>query len=198
MAIVLPCTVTAHDYAAALPDLTDRPACPDCSASMSLWGSYRRALRLEKEDLRIRNRRARCTSCRVSHGLLPEFVMLGRLDGVEVIGTALEEMGAGESVATAAERAGVPFSTVRGWLRRLRCRADLLARGFLAALVALGSLVPRLVGSGTAIETALSAVAAAAAELARRRGGGRRWHLANLIVGGQLLSTNTDPPWTCA
>jgi hypothetical protein len=198
MAIVLPCTVTAHDYAAALPDLNGRPACPDCSEPMSLWGSYRRALRLEEEDLQIRVRRARCSSCRVSHGLVPEFVTLGRLDGVEVIGTALEEIASGSTIAAAAARPGVPSGTVRGWLRRLRDRADLLARGFLAALVALGCLVPRLSGSGNAIETALSTARAAAAELARRSGGGRRWHLANRIVGGHLLSTNTDPPWICA
>jgi hypothetical protein len=165
---------------------------------MSLWGSYRRALRLEEEDLQIRVRRARCSSCRVSHGLVPEFVTLGRLDGVEVIGTALEEIASGSTIAAAAARPGVPSGTVRGWLRRLRDRADLLARGFLAALVALGCLVPRLSGSGNAIETALSTARAAAAELARRSGGGRRWHLANRIVGGHLLSTNTDPPWICA
>jgi hypothetical protein len=74
----------------------------------------------------------------------------------------------------------------------------MLAKGYLAALVAFGGLVPRLVGSGNAIGTALSAARAAAAELARRSGGGRRWHLANRIVGGHLLSTNTDPPWICA
>jgi hypothetical protein len=69
-----------------------------------------------------------------------------------------------------------------------------LATGFLAATVALGDPVPRLpVGL---VEIALCAIEAVA-DAARRRLGaaGDDWRIANLIVGGHLLSTNSDPPW---
>lgn len=196
MAIVLPCPLTVHEYAAAARNLElSRPDCPKCDGQMSFWGWYTRQVRVEV-DLRLTIRRVRCSACSVSHGLVPEFVAIGRLDSVEVIGEALTEMATGASIAATAEKSGVPFSTVRGWLRRLRRRAATLTKGFLRALVALGDLPPRL--SSCELQTVLIAASAAAAALSRRSGGGSTWRLANRIVGGHLLTTNIDPPWISA
>jgi hypothetical protein len=67
----------------------------------------------------------------------------------------------------------------------------------LAATVALGDLVPLLpIGE---IETALGAVSASATAARRRfRIVGGDWAVANLVAGGHLFSTNTDPPWLAA
>jgi len=71
-----------------------------------------------------------------------------------------------------------------------------LAAGFLAATVALGDLVPRLPAG--VVEIALCAIEAVGRASRRRFGaGGDNWRIANRIVGGHLLSTNTDPPWIC-
>ncbi len=170
MAIVLPLPMTVHAYAAAGRDLeVPRPCCPSCSQAMSFWGYYSRPVRVD-EEIRVLVRRARCASCAVSHALVPDFVLPGRLDGVEVIGAAIEEMAAGAGAQTVARRAGVPHTTVRGWRRRFRARAAMLTAGFLAAAVALGDLVPR-VGDGV-MASALVAMRAAV-DAARRRLGAR-------------------------
>jgi hypothetical protein len=196
MAIVLPCSMTAHAYAAAGREVeVQRPGCPTCSKPMSFWGSYSRPLRLGIE-LRLVIRRARCSRCAISHALIPEFVAIGRLDGVEVIGGALEEMAGGTVTSTTALRAGIPLTTVRGWRRRFAARADLLARGMLAAAVGLGDLLPRLPEG--VVRIALAAIEAVAAALCRRGVSGGRWSLANRVVGGHLLTTNANPPWMAA
>jgi hypothetical protein len=159
---------------------------------MSFWGWYTRQVRVDI-DLRVVIRRVRCAACSVSHGLVPDFLTIGRLDTVQVIGEALTEMAGGATIRATAEQAGVPFTTVRGWRRRLCRRAGMLAKGFLRVLVALGDLPPRMPSSE--LGTVLIAINTAAAALARRSGGGNSWHLANRIVGGHLLTTNTDPPW---
>jgi hypothetical protein len=86
-------------------------------------------------------------------------------------------------------------TTVRDWRRRFARRAELLAVGFSRFCVALGDLAPRLSGRAEAVAVA---AATAAWSAARRRFGdgvGSRWRLANAVVGGHLLSPNTDPPW---
>jgi hypothetical protein len=120
--------------------------------------------------------------------------VLGRLDGIEVIGAGIEEMADGATTMATAERTGVPYTTARDWRRRFASRARLLAVGFLAAAVALGDPAPRLPGG--AVEIALCAVEAVARAARRRLGAaGDDWRIANRIVGGHLLSTNSDPPW---
>jgi len=194
MAIVLPCSMTVHAYADAGRDLeVQRPCCPSCSQAMSFWGYYSRPVRVD-EEIRVLVRRARCASCAVSHALVPDFVLPGRLDAVEVIGVAIEEMAAGAGARPVARRAGLPHTTVRDWHRRFRARAAMLTTGFLAATVALGDLVPR-VGDGV-MASALVAMRAAV-DAARRRLGARGsdWRIAVRVVGGQLLSTNSNPPF---
>jgi hypothetical protein len=63
-------------------------ACPDCGQQLSRWGGYWRWLRGSgTQQLWIR--RGRCSECRRSHALLPDFLLERRLDEVEVIGRAL-------------------------------------------------------------------------------------------------------------
>jgi hypothetical protein len=75
--------------------------------------------------------------------------------------------------------------------------ARLVTVSLLAATVVLGNLVPRV--PEDALEAVVCAVGAVAAAFRRRFGVvGGDWCLANLVVGGHLVSTNTDPPWTGA
>lgn len=197
MAIVWPCTMTAHDYAAAGKDVSvPRPNCPACGAAMIFFGTYSRPLRIAVE-LRLVIGRARCSPCKVSHALLPDFVAVARLDGIEVIGSLLEQSAAGHSTIGVAQRLGVPYTTARGWRRRIEQRAGLLVRGFLAVTVALGDLVPKL---GVGELAALLSAIGSAVKAARRRLGalGADWRVANRVVGGQLLGTNINPPWICS
>jgi hypothetical protein len=97
-----------------------------------------------------------------------------------------------------AEGLSLAHTTVRDWRRRFARRAELLAVGFSRFCVAVGELAPRLSGSP---ETVAVAAARAAWVAARRRFGdgvGGLWRLASAVVGGHLLSPNTDPPWAAA
>jgi hypothetical protein len=103
-------------------------------------------------------------------------------------------LGAGTGARPSALGAGLPHTTVRDWRRRVTERSAVLIVGFLSAAVALGDSVPRNLSSG--VGGLVVAVDAAVGAARRRRGArGRRWLIANRIVGGQLLTTNTDPPW---
>src|SRR5260370_28762877 len=83
--------------------------------------------------------RERCGCCRVSHALLPAFVLAWRLDTAETVGAVIEQVAGGSCGARpAAERAGVPHTTARGWLRRFRSRAAETGVGFAALAVELG------------------------------------------------------------
>ncbi len=196
MAITWHTSMTAREYAAAGDDLeVPRPDCPDCVVAMVFWGSYFRPVRIGSIELRLRVRRAICKSCRSSHALLPDLVTLGRLDAVEVIGEATEQMANGATAGEIARRSSLPYTTIRDWRRRFASRSRLVTARLLAATVALGDLVPRV--PDDALEGVVCAVGAAAAAFRRRFGvAAGDWRLlANLVVGGHLVSTNTDPPW---
>jgi len=163
---------------------------------MRFWGWYERDLRVPAEVIhRLAVRRARCGDCKRSDALLPGFVTWGRLDAVEVIGQAVETMCSGAGMRRVADSLGLKHTTVRDWRRRFARRAELLALGFSRFCVALGDLAPRLAGHPETV--AVAAVRAAWAVARRRFGDGvsTAWRLANAVVGGHLLSTNTDPPW---
>lgn len=197
VAIVWPCQQDVDTYATAGRAVqVPRPGCPACARSMSFWSGYERYLRTGSIARKIWIRRARCAGCETTHALIPHFVLLRRLDHVEVIGSVLAEVvGRGRGVRPAAEEAGVPHTTARDWCRRFRFRAVLLAAGFAALAVELGGgAPPALAAAGT---TALVAIAAAWRAAQSRFGSFVRspWPFAGLVIGGSLLHTTTDPPW---
>ncbi len=198
MAIVWHTNMTAHEYAAGGDDVeVPRPDCPTCVVAMVFWGSYLRPVRIGASELRLRIRRAICKSCRSSHALLPNLLAVGRFDSVEVMGGAVAGMAVGSTAGQISRETGLPYTTVRDWRRRFESRAKLLSAGLLAAAVALGDLVPLL--PLDEVEAAIRAVSAAAGAARRRfRIAGSDWAVANLVAGGQMFSTNTDPPWLAA
>jgi len=75
----------------------------------------------------------------VSHALLPAFVLAWRLDLAEAVGVVIGQVAGGAcGVRPAAARAGVPHTTVRGWVRRFGARAGELGVAFAALAVDLG------------------------------------------------------------
>src|SRR6266702_3446860 len=140
MAIVWPCPLAVDAYAAAGRDVGfPRPACPSCAGPLVFWSGYWRYAREAGRCRKIFVPRLRCARCGVSHALLPAFTLAWRLDVAETVGRVLAEVaGGGCGVRPAAERAGVPYTTARGWVRRFRARARELGVAFAALAVELG------------------------------------------------------------
>jgi uncharacterized protein DUF6431 len=200
MAIVWPTELDVDAYAELGREVVvPRLPCPGCRRPLRFWGWYERDVRVTAEVIRrLEVRRGHCRDCGRTHALLPGFVTWGRLDTVEVIGSALEAMCAGAGMRPVADGLDLKHTTVRDWRRRFAQRASLLAIGFCRYVVAVGDVVPRL--SGAVEEVALGAIRSAWAAAGRRFGEQVvvLWRLANAVVGGHLLSTNMDPPWAAA
>jgi hypothetical protein len=169
-------------------------ACPGCAGSLGPWGWARsRVLRGVAGSVVLRPRRARCSSCRVSHVLLPVFVLLRRADLVEVIGAALSAKAAGAGARTIAARVGRPVETVRGWLRGFGRRAEALRVWFTVLLVDTGvdpvPPAPTPAGFADAVAAVLGAVAAARS---RWPGIGEvsPWWWASAASAGRLLTAS--------
>jgi hypothetical protein len=131
----------------------------------------------------------------VSHALLPAFTLAWRLDVAETIGSVAGEVAAGGcGVLPAAERAGVPYTTARGWVRRFRARAAELgwrSQRWRWSWVAGGHAPGR---GGPVRANSIGAAFAAAASLP---GWGRlgAWRFASAVTGGRLIAAGTVSPW---
>ena len=134
------------DAAAASADLAGGLlACPSCGTGRLVrWGHGReRVIRLlGGATARLRPDRARCRSCKRTHILLPAWCAPQRADAIEVIGTGLAAALAGAGSGRIGADLGVPPGTVRGWLRRLRSRAEDMRCFAMVQLGAIGGTDP--------------------------------------------------------
>ena len=197
MAIVWPCPLAVDAYAAAGREAEfPRPLCPSCRVPMVFWSGYRRHVREAGGCRKIFIPRLRCGSCRVTHALLPAFVLAWRLDAAETIGSVIAAVAGGAGgVRPSAERLGIPHTTARGWCRRFAARAPALGVAFAALAVELGGEPVR--PPADAGRFALAAVGAAfdaAAGLPGWRVLGT-WRFASAVTGGRLIAANTISPW---
>jgi hypothetical protein len=98
-------------------------------------------------------------------------------------------------VRPAAERAGVPHTTARGWVRRFAARGLVLGVGFAVLAVGLGgaAVTPPAGACGFAL-TAIGAAFAAAAGLPGWAGLGV-WRFASSVSGGRLIAANITSPF---
>jgi len=171
-------------------------SCPCCAGVLGGWGHAReRVLRGPGgKRARLRPRRARCRSCRVTHVLLAVFALARRADMAEVVGAALAAAARGAGFRSVAAVLGVPPSTVRGWLRRFAGRAGPVAVFFTALAVAAGPDPVMPAAGGSPVADAVAAIAAAAAAVAARwpqLGEAPVWQAASAASGGLLLA----PGW---
>src|SRR5450759_2553665 len=111
VAIVWPCPLSVDAYVAAGREAEfPRPDCPSCAGPLVFWSGYLRHVRAGGRCQRIFVPRLRCGPCRVTHALLPAFVLAWRLDVAETIGTVVAEVAGGAGgVRPAAARLGVPY-----------------------------------------------------------------------------------------
>jgi hypothetical protein len=128
--------------------------------------------------------------------LLPAFVLAWRLDVAETVGMVVGEVAGGAcGVRPAAARAGVPFTTARGWVRRFRARAAQLGAGFAALAVELGGEVAGAAAdAGRFALTAIGSAFAAAARLPGWLALGV-WRFAGSVSGGSLIAANASSPY---
>ena len=186
MAIVWGWASTVEAYAAGGRKVdVPRAGCPSCRAPMAFWSGYWRHLRVDGDvGWKIWVRRGRCSSCRVSHALLPSFCLVGRSFGVEVIGPAVSEAVGGKGTRSVARAVGVAQSTARSWCRRHSDRSRVAH----AVAVMVGSAV----GLGVAavvspVEVSVLSVLQRLAGVACEREGLGRWPAVSLVTSGMWL-----------
>ena len=132
----------------------------------------------------------------MSHALLPAFVLAWRLDVAETVGAVIAEVASGVcGVRPAAVRAGVPYTTARGWVRRFSGRALQTGVGFAALAVDLGgeAVRPPVEAAGFAV-AAIGAAFEAATGLPGWLAIGL-WRFASAVSGGRLIAANTISPY---
>lgn len=196
--MVWPCSLPVEMYVAAGRDVAvPRLSCSGCSLPMTFWSGYERSVRAGGHCHRLWIVRARCSPCRTSHALLPNFVLVGRLDVVDTIGRALVDVTLkAASIGAVAGVLDVPFTTVRGWVRRFNARASLWWSGFSSLTVEFGGAIPaRWPAVVPAAAIAAMGWAHAAATARHEVRTGSLWSFVSVVCGGALITTNTDPPW---
>jgi Domain of unknown function (DUF6431) len=197
VAIVWPCPLPVDAYIAAGRRVEfPRPACPSCAGPLVFWSGYRRYVRAAGRCPKIFVPRLRCAPCRVTHALLPAFTLAWRLDVAETVGMVIGQVAGGAcGVRPAAARAGVPYTTARGWVRRFRYRALELGTGFAALAVELGGeAVGPAAEAGRFALAAIGAAFGAAAALPGWLAVGR-WRFASAVSGGRLIAANIISPY---
>jgi hypothetical protein len=197
VAIVWPCPLSVDAYVAAGREVeVPRPDCPSCAGPVVFWSGYRRYVRAAGRCKRIFVPRVCCGPCRVTHALLPAFVLAGRLDVAETVGGVLGEVAGGRGgVRPAAARAGVPYTTARGWVRRFQGRGGELGVAFAALAVELGGEAIRpAADAGRFALTAIGAAFDAGCALPGWAGLGA-WRFACSVSGGTLIAANMISPY---
>jgi Domain of unknown function (DUF6431) len=200
VAIVWPCPLPVDAYVAAGREVeVPRPVCPSCAGPLVFWSGYWRHVRAAGRCRKIFVPRVRCGPCRVSHALLPAFVLAWRLDAAEAVGTVIGEVAGGAGgVRPAAARAGVPHTTARGWVRRFTGRGGELGVAFAALAVDLGGEAIRPPAeAGRFALAAITAAFDAASALPGWLAVGR-WRFASAVSGGRLIAANTISPFLMA
>lgn len=168
----------------------------DCGGVLRPWGRAReRAVRqVGGGEDRCMPRRSRCSSCRRTHVLLPADSLLRRRDAVGVIGAALTARATGSSIAVTAGRVvGVPFATVRGWLRRFALMADTVRARFTVLAHELDPLLGAIRATGSVVGDAVEAIGVAARAGALRLGPLDAWQFAASATSGRLLCNTSCP-----
>lgn len=170
-----------------------RLSCPDCSALLRPWGWARwRVWRLGGGDWRARPRRGRCTGCQVTHVVLPVSVLCRRADGVDVIGAALLAKATGAGHRVVAEIVGRALSTVRGWLRRFKARAEAVQALFTRLLYEFDPAPDPVVATGSMFVDAVEVLGRSASAASRMVGPIDPWQFACAATGGLLLAPLTQ------
>jgi hypothetical protein len=148
----------------------------------------------------LRPRRSRCSTCLITHVLLPVTVLARRAYSVDVIGAALLARVGGSGHRSIGEQLRVPAATVRGWLRVMggRLEAARVRLWQVACRAGVDVAVPQALGC--AWRDLLAALGAATAAVTGRFGSFgvfgvvTAWQVAVACSAGRLLA----PGWPAA
>ena len=138
-------------------------------------------------------RRSRCSSCRKTHVLLPDTMLLRRRDALASIGAALLRKAAGEGRRKIGAALLVHPDTVRGWLRRFTVHAERWRAHCWAWAHALDASLPAIEAAGSPFADALSAIGLAVSAATRRFGSREGWRWVAVITAGGLLANTSSP-----
>lgn len=144
--------------------------CPSCQDGVLAGWGFVRSRPVSGMAEPVRPRRSRCRTCAVTHVLLPVTLLLRRAYVADLIWAAVIAKAAGIGHRLIGRRLGIPGSTVRGWLRVITGRAQMVRHWFVSVAVAAGVdvSIPKATGSGCG--DVLAAVGAARAAIAARFG----------------------------
>ena len=145
------------------------PSCPD--GVLTGWG-FARARPVAGLAEPVRPRRSRCRGCAVTHVLLPVTLLLRRAYLADLIWAALVAKAAGAGHRVIGARFGVPVGTVRGWLRVIEGRAEVVRDWFVSVAVTAGVDVSMPKATGSGCGDVIAAVGVATVAVAARFGGG--------------------------
>lgn len=177
------------------PSLAAGMRCPTCAGGLGSWGGYRRWVRVGRAVFALRVRRAHCRCCERTHALLPGFLLGRRRDVVDAVGCALGMAGDGRGHRAIAAALGLPASTVRGWLRRLRARGDVLRGWFVGLAVELAEpparAPPEFSGLGLLVRAIADAFLAARLRLGPGAVLGGVWAFCSAATSGGLLANTS-------
>jgi transposase-like protein len=169
--------------------------CPRCRGELGSWGGYRRRVRVGRAEFGLLVRRACCKGCARTHALLPGFLLGRRRDVVDAVGCALGMAVDGRGFGPIAAALGVPESTVRGWLRRLRARADVLRGWFVRLAVELAEPPARSPPERSVLGLLVRAIADAFLATRLRLGPGAVtggvWAFCSAATSGGLLANTS-------
>src|SRR6266849_4006193 len=197
MTMLWSCPLPVEAYSAAGSNgVVPRPRCRTCGRPMMFRTGYERRVRAGKVyDIWVK--RAYCRTCggpNHSHALLPSFCAVRRLDAVETIGPAVEEVASGRGTRSVAKAIGELFAytTVRGWWRRHRERSAMLV-GLLTVVAAEWKVVQPETFEVTPLR-ALDGLKAMAGPVSAVLGIGL-WPAVSLVTEGHWLSKATGIPF---
>jgi transposase-like protein len=178
------------------PSLAAGMCCPACAGELGSWGrGYRRRVRVGRARFGLLVRRARCRVCERTHALLPAFLLARRLDAVDAVGCALGMAAGGRGYRPIAGALGLPGSTVRGWLRRLRARVDVLRGWFVGLAVELSEpparAPPDCSPLGLLVRVIADAFLAARLRLGPGAVTGGVWAFCSAATTGRLLANTS-------
>lgn len=188
--------MVGRDEARVERDLLDgNLSCTACGGQLRPWGKARkRRLRHGPEDVELEPRRARCTGCLSTHVLLPAVCLLRRRDLAEVIVRALILRAQKVGQLRISTQAGVPLSTVRGWLRRFKAKAEMIQAHFVRLAIDLGLPATAILPADSAFADAVVALKAAHHQAVALFGPSDLSQFAAAASGGLLINTNPHLP----
>lgn len=171
-----------------------RILCPRCLIPLRRHGHARtRFIRSFGALIEITPRRSRCPKCKKTQVLLPETLLIRRIDSVKVIGWALLEKAKGLSTRSIAIALNLPFTTVRGWIRRFSAKVNEIIQLFNLFALSLDASLNAIPPSESKFKDAIDAIGRAMNAARLRLGDSRDWSIVSRLTEGKLLFHTNSP-----